>query len=72
MFKSKIFLASILIVLATVAYSAPPLLRWVSLSTDSRDTVREIIRSEVDNREGFSTVQEKKIKRNSPGGIIYD
>ena len=37
-----------------------PLLRWVSLSTDSRDTVREIIRSEVDNREGFSTRQEER------------
>jgi hypothetical protein len=35
-------------------------LRWVSLSTDSRDTVREIIRSEVDSRESFSTRQEEK------------
>ena len=42
--------------------AAPPqivLLRWVSLSTDSRETVREIIRSEVDNREGFSTAKEE-------------
>jgi len=37
-----------------------PSLRWVTLSTDSRDTVREIIRSEVDNRESFSTRQEEK------------
>lgn len=36
-------------------------LRWVTLSTDSRDTVREIIRSEVDSRESFSTRQEEKI-----------
>lgn len=36
------------------------LIRWVPLSTDSRDTVREIIRSEVDNRESFSTRQEEK------------
>ena len=35
-------------------------LRWVSLSSDSRDTVREIIRSEVDNRESFSTSQEER------------
>ncbi|MRR17559.1 MAG: hypothetical protein EG826_13995, partial [Deltaproteobacteria bacterium] len=35
-------------------------LRWVTLSTDSRDTVREIIRSEVDSRESFSTKQEEK------------
>lgn len=34
--------------------------RWVSLSTDSPDTVREIIRSEVDNREFFSTSQEER------------
>lgn|GEM_PF-699692 len=38
----------------------PPLMRWVSLSTDSRDTVREIIRSEVDNRETFSTRSEER------------
>lgn len=35
-------------------------LRWVTLSTDSRDTVREIIRSEVDSRESFSTKQEER------------
>jgi hypothetical protein len=76
MLKSKNILPLILIftVLAAFAYAAekpqadppktapPPivLLRWVSLSTDSRDTVREIIRSEVDNREGFSTAREEK------------
>jgi hypothetical protein len=38
----------------------PPVIRWVFLSTDSRDTVREIIRSEVDSRESFSTKQEEK------------
>ena len=37
----------------------PPVIKWVTLSTDSRDTVREIIRSEVDNRESFSTRQEE-------------
>lgn len=37
-----------------------PVLKWVSLSTDSRDTVREIIRTEVDSRESFSTKQEEK------------
>ncbi len=35
-------------------------LRWVTLSTDSRDTVREIIRSEVDSRESFSTRNEER------------
>jgi hypothetical protein len=72
MLKSKIFLPLFLIFAGITAFafaaeqpkSAPPqivLLRWVSISTDSRDTVREIIRSEVDNREGFSTVQEEKV-----------
>jgi hypothetical protein len=71
MLKSKIFLPLILILTGLAAFTyaaekpqaAPPqivLLRWVTLSTDSRDTVREIIRSEVDNREGFSTTLEEK------------
>ena len=76
MLKSKNILLGILIftVLAAFAYAAekpqadppktapPPivLMRWVSLSSDSPDTVREIIRSEVDNREGFSTSREEK------------
>ncbi len=61
MFKYKIFLPLIIIFITAFAYAAPPVLRWVSLSTDSRDTVREIIRSEVDNREGFSTAREEKV-----------
>ncbi|MGV8056808.1 MAG: hypothetical protein AB2L12_02055 [Smithellaceae bacterium] len=61
MYKSKIFLPLILILFAIFAYAAPPpLQRWVSLSSDYRDTVREIIRSEVDNREGFSSKQEER------------
>ena len=36
-------------------------MRWVTLSSDSRDTVREIIRSEVESRESFSTRQEENI-----------
>lgn len=59
MFRYKIFLPLILILITAFAYAVPPVLRWVSLSTDSRDTVREIIRSEVDSREGFSTRQEE-------------
>jgi hypothetical protein len=72
MMKQKIGLPLIVIWIACLALSAsaapkqaakqPPQesLRWVSLSTDSRDTVREIIRSEVDSRESFSTRQEEK------------
>lgn len=61
MSKSRAFLL-LLIFITTLAYAAPapPPLRWVSLSTDSRDTVREIIRSEVDNREGFSSRSEER------------
>jgi hypothetical protein len=76
MLKHKIYLPLALVFLAAFAWSASPaqkhqtqpsqkqpqadILRWVSLSTDSRDTVREIIRSEVDSRESFSTRQEEK------------
>ncbi len=62
MLKPKILLLLFFILISTLAFAAPapPLLRWVSLSTDSRDTVREIIRSEVDNREGFSTRSEER------------
>jgi hypothetical protein len=60
MIKHKIVLPLILILITALAYATPPLLRWVLLSTDSRDTVREIIRSEVENREVFSTSQEER------------
>ena len=77
MVKYKIFLPLVFILLAAIAWAAPPvqkhqtrplpqkqlhqeLLRWVQLSTDSRDTVREIIRSEVDSRESFSNREEEK------------
>jgi hypothetical protein len=61
MVRYKIVLPLILILITALSYAASPALRWVSLSTDSRDTVREIIRSEVDNREGFSTSQEERV-----------
>jgi len=76
MLKSKNVLLVILVftVLAAFAYATekpqtdppkaalPPivLMRWVSLSSDAPDTVREIIRSEVDSRDGFSTTREEK------------
>jgi hypothetical protein len=37
----------------------------VSLRSDAREQVREIIRSEVDSREGFSTSQEEKANLNA-------
>ena len=76
MLKHKIISSLVVLLWTAFAWSSPPpqtsqspqaskqppqqTLRWVSLSTDSRDTVREIIRSEVDSRESFSTRQEEK------------
>ncbi len=72
MMKHKISLPLIVVWIACLALTASAApkqagkqphqesLRWVSLSTDSRDTVREIIRSEVDSRESFSSRQEEK------------
>lgn len=52
--------------LSIQAYSAAvPLSRWVSLRSDSREQVKEIIRAEVDRREGFSTSQEEKANLNA-------
>ena len=58
--KFKLSLALIFILATAYTYADSLQPRWVSLSTDSRDTVREIIRSEVENREGFSTRSEEK------------
>lgn len=68
-FKNILLVILVFTVLAAFAYAAPQqqaapppivLMRWVSLSSDAPDTVREIIRSEVDNREGFSTTREER------------
>ena len=49
------------ILLSFQTYStALSLSNWVSLRSDAREQVKEIIRSEVDNREGFSTSQEER------------
>ncbi|NTW77839.1 MAG: hypothetical protein HGB33_08755, partial [Syntrophaceae bacterium] len=58
--KLKVSLSLILILAAALTYAASPQPSWVSLSTDSRNAVREIIRSEVDKREGFSTRSEER------------
>ena len=61
MLRLKIFLTCMIALASLTAYAVPPQkLRWISLSSDSRDIVHEIIRSEVDNREAFSTLQEDK------------
>jgi len=67
MFKFRIPLIIVFILLLTIqVYSAPPSLsRWVTLRSDSREQVKEIIRSEVDSREGYSTGQEEKANLNA-------
>ncbi|MCG6536148.1 MAG: hypothetical protein L7F78_15980, partial [Syntrophales bacterium LBB04] len=58
-----------LLAFSFAAYAADaPLSRWIMLSSDDRDTVREIIRSEVDQREGYSSVQEEKANLNAVEG----
>jgi hypothetical protein len=61
--RPKLLLSATIFLIATFAFAAPPEIKiqhWVSLSSDSRDSVREIILSEVDKREGFSTSPEQK------------
>lgn len=65
MYRFRIPLIILFICLMAIqVYSAQitqtPLSQWVSLRSDAREQVRQIIRAEVDNREGFSTSQEEK------------
>jgi hypothetical protein len=67
MFRLRIPLIILfLLLMAIQAYSAQiPLSRWVNLRSDAREQVRDIIRSEVDSRERFSTSQEEKANLNA-------
>jgi hypothetical protein len=63
--RKRIWVLFVLL-MAGPALAAPVVLsRWVTLRSDERGTVREIIRSEVDKREGFSTSQEERANLNS-------
>ncbi|PKN34298.1 MAG: hypothetical protein CVU61_08945 [Deltaproteobacteria bacterium HGW-Deltaproteobacteria-19] len=62
----KWVLVLLVLLLAVPAIAATVTLsRWVTLRSDKSSAVREIIRSEVDKREGFSTSQEEKANLNS-------
>jgi len=62
----KILYTIILLAAAAETYSATAMLsQWVTLSSDARETVRGIIRQEVDRREGYSTSQEEKANLNA-------
>jgi hypothetical protein len=62
----KKVLVLLVLLLAGTALAAPtPLSRWVALRADARDVVKELVRSEVDKREGFSTSQEERANLNS-------
>lgn len=67
MYKFKIPFIIIFILLPTLqAYSAPVSpSHWMTLHSDAKEEVKEIIRSEVDKREGFSTPQEEKANLNA-------
>jgi hypothetical protein len=50
----------VLLLAVPVLAASVPLSHWVTLRSDDAGAVREIIRSEVDKREGFSTSQEER------------
>ncbi|MBN1664028.1 MAG: hypothetical protein JW943_10550 [Deltaproteobacteria bacterium] len=62
MYKFGIPIIVVFILLAAygVGSAQNPLSRWIVLRSDSSDVVRDVIRSEVDKREGFSTYQEEQ------------
>jgi len=64
-FRIPLITLFILFLSIQVFSASVPLSRWVSLRSDAREQVREIIRSEVDSREGFSTSQEEKANLNA-------
>ena len=58
-----VFILAVLLVLTVQAYcaSSPAILsRWVTLRSDAKNAVKDIILSEVNEREGFSSSQEEK------------
>ena len=67
MSKFRILMLTLFILFLSIQVlsASIPLSRWVSLRSDAREQVREIIRSEVDSREGFSTSQEEKANLNA-------
>ncbi|MCE5263577.1 MAG: hypothetical protein LLG97_08600 [Deltaproteobacteria bacterium] len=44
---------------ASLAYSAAPISKWVSLDSDLKDRIRRIIQSEVENRDAFSAQEDE-------------
>jgi hypothetical protein len=67
--KTFITIVMVLLAFPVVTYAAGGTLsHWITLSSDDRDTVREIIRSEVDQREGYSSAQEEKANLNAVEG----
>jgi predicted heme/steroid binding protein len=62
MYKLRIPLIVFFILLLTYqVYSAQtPLSSWITLRSDVENVVKDLIRSEVDKREGFSTSQEER------------
>ena len=60
--KSMLFL--VVLMFAAQAGAAPAKSKWVSLDADSKNRLMKIVRSEVQNREGFSTLEEDRFNTN--------
>jgi hypothetical protein len=57
----KSFVAFVVMVLAAQANAATSTSKWVSLDADSKNRLMKIVRSEVETREGFSTLEEDRL-----------
>ena len=58
-FRNLLLVSLALLALASQAYSAAPLSKWVSLDSDLKDRIRRIIQSEVENRDAFSAQEDE-------------
>jgi len=57
--KSMLFL--VVLMIATQSGAATAKSKWVSLDADSKNRLMKIVRSEVDSREGYSTLEEDRL-----------
>jgi hypothetical protein len=57
--KSMLFL--VVLMFAAQAGATPAKSKWVSLDADSKNRLMKIVRSEVQSREGFSTLEEDRL-----------
>jgi len=63
--RKRVLVLLVLLLAGPALAASVSLSRWVTLRSDDRDVVRDIVRSEVDKREGFSTPQEERANLSS-------